>query len=631
MLSSQRDTRAAKARITFLQWIVVVLCLVLASGFWRLQIFQAEYYADLAERNHLKSIPIPAPRGRILDRYNRVIVDNYPSFTLMVQWEFLRNLEEHIEGIAQGLKVDPADLRRQVEVLRRRTPYKPVVLKDNVSRGDVAFVESHRVEYPELDLVSVQSRLYPPDGFAANLVGYVGEVSDNDLDRPELALTQPGELVGKSGLEREYDDVLRGIDGERRVIVNSHGVDMGLFDERPPVPGRPLRLTIDYDLQLAAEQAFEGDSGAVVALDPRTGEVLAMVSRPAFDPNWFAKRISRENWVRLVTDARNPLLNRAIQAQLAPGSVYKILLAATALESGEMDSHTTFYCPGGGVFYGRYFRCWEKKGHGNVDVHSAIVRSCDVFFYNVGMKLGIDKMAEYSTAFGLGVKTGIDLPNEQPGIMPSEQWKQKTFHQKWYAGETISVAIGQGAMTVTPLQVAYSVGGIASGGQFQRPHLVKWDDLQELGRALPDPVLRHVALSDETVVAVTDGMYGVVNEGGGTGGRARIQGVDVGGKTGTAQVASLQTAKQGDLPDNAWFVGLAPRRNPEIVVAVLYQHGLHGYLAAPIAKAVIKAYFDKKNGIQPRFAEKPVPIEKEPEDGSEIADSRPPAPQALSR
>ena len=606
MLFAQQDTRPDKAKIVLLQWFIILAFIALISGFWRLEIFQADYYSYLAERNHLKNLPIPAPRGRILDRNNRVLVDNYPSFAIMAQWEFLKSLQEHIPAIADGLGMDPVELARQVENSRRRSPYRPIVLQEKVSRQDIAFVESHRVEFPELDLVSEQSRLYPPNGFAASLMGYVGEVSENDLDRPELALTQPGDQVGKSGLERQYDDVLRGEDGQRHVIVNSRGADMGVLDEKPPTFGHSLRLTIDYDLQDIAEQSFQGDNGGLVALDPRTGEVLAMVSRPSFDPNLFAKGISKDEWAKLISDPRNPLLNRATQAQLAPGSIYKILMATAALESGTADETTAFSCPGGATFYGRYFKCWEKRGHGTISMHQAIVHSCDVFFYNLGRNLGIDRIAEYSTEFGLGRKTGIDLPSEEPGTMPSEQWKEKVFHQKWYAGETISLAIGQGALTVTPLQVAYSVGGIASGGYFARPHMVSWSDLDALHRKVPSPTETRIPLSETTVRVVTDGMYGVVNEGG-TGSRARIPGLDVAGKTGSAQVASVQAAKnaKGSLRDNAWFVGLAPRRNPEIIVAVLYEGGEHGMLAAPIAKLLIKAYFDKKNGIRPRYAVQP--------------------------
>ena len=627
MTVAQRDNRFAKGRIVILQWLIIVSIIILAVGFFRLQIFQSEYYSGLAEKNHLKSIPVPAPRGRILDRYNRVLVDNSPSYTIMTQWEFLKNLEEHAVPIANGLGLDAAQLVRQIQTSRKRAPYRPVLIQENVSHQNIAFVESHRIEFPELDLVSVQSRSYLPNNFGANLFGYVGEISDSDLDNAELALTETGALVGKSGIERQYDDVLRGEDGERRVIVNSRGAEKGVLDEKPPVAGHSLHLTIDYDLQEIAEESFQGDNGALVALDPRSGEILAMVSRPAFDPNLFAKGISRHDWSALINDPGNPLLNRAVQAQLAPGSVYKILMATAGLESGTVNASTMFYCSGGGTFYGRYFKCWDKRGHGGVDIHRAIVQSCDVFFYSLGRDMGIDTIAKYSTLFGLGQRTGIDLPVEETGTMPSSAWKEKQFHEKWYAGETISLAIGQGALTVTPLQVAYSVGGVTSGGNFAKPHLVSWKNLKSMGRPIPEPIVKQVPLSDETIKIVTDGMYGVVNEGG-TGGRARIIGVDVAGKTGSSQVASMALAKgsKGAFKDNAWFIGIAPRRNPEIAVAVLYVGGEHGALAAPIAREVIKAYYDKKNGIQPKFAGKPEPGEN-PEPMPEIADvRRPPNP-----
>jgi penicillin-binding protein 2 len=600
---SERETRYAARRLVVLQWGVVALSLFLITGFWRLQIVDPEYYSQLSERNHIKEIKIPAARGRILDRDGRVLVDNYPAFSVVGKWGDDKQLESDLPGIAAGLGMEQADLSQRIATARRRAPLRPIPLREKASWQDVAFVESHRSEYPGLHLMTFQSRSYPPNGFGAHFLGYVGEVSENDLDLPELALLEPGDLVGKAGIERQYNDVLRGADGVRRIVVNTFGAEMALLDESPPVAGRDLRLTIDYDLQAIAEQGFSEDSGALVALDPRTGEVLALVSRPTFDPNLFTSGISGSNWSKLMNDRNLPLVNRSIQAQLAPGSVYKILLAAAALQAGTLSADTTYYCPGGATFYGRYFRCWNRRGHGYVNLHQAIVHSCDVFFYNLGRNLGVDLISDYSTQFGLGHRTGIDLPHEQAGTVPSPAWKERVFGEKWYPGETISLAIGQGALTTTPLQLAYSIGGIASGGHFVRPHLVATDDLVSHGRQLPGEGEIRVALADETVVAVTDALYGVVNEGG-TGGRARIPGVDVGGKTGTAQVASLQTAAEagGALRDNAWFVGLAPRRNPEIVVVVLYQSGEHGYLAAPLAREVIKAYFDKKKGIQPQLA-----------------------------
>ena len=608
---SEKGTRYAARRLIFLQWGVVAVFLFLITGFWRLQILDPEYYSRLAERNHIKEISIPAARGRILDRDGRVLVDNYPAFSIVAKWGDEKELDEHLAAIANGLGMEPGDLSGRIESARRRAPLRPIPLREKASWQDVAFVETHRSEYPGLDLMTVQRRAYPHDGFAAHLLGYVGEVSENDLDLPELALLEPGDLVGKAGIERQYNDVLKGEDGSRRIVVNTFGAEVASLDESPPVSGQDLRLTLDFDLQTIAEQGFQEDKGALVALDPRTGEVLALVSRPTFDPNLFTSGISGEDWSRLVNDLNLPLINRSIQAQLAPGSVYKILLATAALQAGTATEETSYYCPGGANFYGRYFRCWKTRGHGRVNLHQAIVHSCDVFFYNLGRNLGVDLIADYSTQFGLGHRTGIDLPHEQTGTVPSPEWKRRVFGEKWFPGETISLAIGQGALTVTPLQIAYSFGGIASGGHFIRPHLVSTDDLVAQGRQLPGEGEIHVALAEETVEAVTDALYGVVNEGG-TGGPARIVGLDVGGKTGTAQVASLQAARSAKeagapLKDNAWFVGLAPRRNPEIVVVVLYQSGEHGYLAAPLAREVIKAYFDKKKGIQPHLANREEP------------------------
>ena len=608
MRFAQRDNRLTESRLTFLEWGIAALFLVLISGFWQLQIFEPAYYTRLAERNHIKSLSIPSPRGRILDRYNRVLVDNQPSFSIVSQWEVGQSLQVHLPAIAKGLDQDPEQLTERVKMARAKVPRQAIVVQKNATLRDIAFVESHRVEFPELDLVSEQQRLYPRAGFAAHLFGYISEVSERQLAAPEMALLKPGDMIGKSGIERQYDSVLRGQDGVRRVIVNNRGGEMELLDEEFSTAGRDLRLTIDYDLQEVAEQNFQGEKGALVALDPRTGEILALMSRPAFDLNLFARGIPIEEWQGLVADSNNPFLNRAIQAQLAPGSIYKILLATAGLEVGAVDETTTHYCRGGGTFYGRYFRCWKSGGHGRVAIHQAIAHSCDVFFYNLGKDMGIDLMHEYSTRLGLGQRTGIDLPNEQPGNMPSAQWKQRVFRERWYPGETISLAIGQGALTTTPLQLAYSIGGIASGGHFARPHLVSWPDMEAHGLEIPSPTHFQVPLREETVKLVTDGLYGVVNEGG-TGVRARIKGLDVGGKTGTAQVASLEMVAASEnadaLKDNAWFVGLAPRRNPEIVVVALYEGGEHGYLAAPVVREVIKTYFDKKEDSGFQYAQTP--------------------------
>jgi len=465
------------------------------------------------------------------------------------------------------------------------------MIKQELTPAEISFVESHRDAdtYPEMELVQNQRRLYPRNGLAAHAVGYVGEVSEQELDTPEFAKYSQGEIVGKAGLERQYNDLLMGTDGQRRVVVDSSGREREVLESTEAIPGHNLQLTLDLDLQAVAELGLEGQRGAVVALDPRSGEVLAMVSRPAYDPNAFAAHITNEYWKQLTSGNDNPMLNRAIQAQFAPGSTFKPIMALAGLETGTIDDHDTFHCPGGATFFGRYFKCWQKRGHGNVNVHLGIVQSCDVFFYNLGNKLGIDQIAAYAEMAGIGKKTGIDLPGEAEGLMPSSKWKLRTQRQKWYPGETISVAIGQGAITVTPLQLAAAIGGIVSGGNWFKPHMVK-----EAAPLQP----RHVDLRPESVASVVSGMYGVINEGG-TGAASRIEGVEFSGKTGSAQRISNDLRKSGALDanedkDNGWFVGFAPRENPEIVVAVLLEGGEHGALAGPIARDIVKSYFDKK-------------------------------------
>jgi penicillin-binding protein 2 len=460
------------------------------------------------------------------------------------------------------------------------------------------------VEYPELAIIQVQQRLYPLHTALAAVLGYVGEVSE-DVIAQSGSRYRPGDQVGKFGIERAYDSVLEGRDGTRRVVVNSRGQEVGSMTTINALPGNDLRLTLDFDLQMIAEASLGDREGAVVALDPRSGEVLAMASHPSFDPNEFAKRIDKDAWEKLTDDPEKPLMNKAIQAQLAPGSVFKIFTAAAALETGSIKPDFTVHCPGSVTIYGHVFHDWtfdKRKGHGAVDLHSAIVHSCDVYFYTVGKILGIDKLAYFAKRLGLGAKTGIDLPSESSGLIPSPEWAEHAFKRKWWAGETISVAIGQGAVEVTPLQVAYAYGGIASGGVYHRPHLAFRDQLRALHVDPPDDTERRFPLGDLTQEILLKGMWGVVNEGGGTGAGARCAGIDIAGKTGTAQVVSVdlqKSAHSSNFNNNAWFVGFSPSSNPEIIVAVLVMQGGHSAIAAPIARDVIKAYYDKKHPRTP--------------------------------
>ena len=606
------DNRLPQQRLAVVSYIIVGMIGVLLLGFWKLQVIDSDKYATLAERNRVREIPVIAPRGRMLDRDGRVLVDNRPSFSVLLLRDDMAQVEKHLGAISDGLGIPLEDLKDQLNSAKALPKFQPIIIKPEASPADVAYIESHRSDIPVLEMISVSRRRYLPDGFLSHAVGYVGEVSEQQIEASKDKLRM-GDFAGKFGLERQYNDILMGTDGKRRVIVNSVGKEMGRLTTQEAIPGKQIQLSIDFDLQQVAEQSLGARPGAVVALDPRNGEVLAMASHPALDPNDFAVRVSADEWKKLNEDEEKPLLNRAIQAQLAPGSVFKIVMATAMYESKAVPESFSVFCPGYGNFYGRQFKCWvfwsHKPAHGTVDIHRAVNQSCDIFFYNLGMRLGIDRISYFASKFGLGRKTGIDLPSEEPGLMPSEEWVQRVFHRKWYPGETVSVAIGQGAVTTTPLQLARLIGGIASGGVFMQPHMLK---------DAPDVKEDKVPLADSTVEKITDDMYGVINEGG-TGAALKLQGIEFSGKSGTAQVIGYNTrdriGKQKKFVDNAWFVGYAPRRNPEIVVSVLVQEsGKHGGEAAgPVVRDIIKTYYDKKN---------------KKTQGQYTAESRPPEPQS---
>jgi len=606
------DPKFAAARIAVFQYATVAIFLFLISGFWDLQVRNPEIYSELAERNRIKSLPIIAPRGKILDRDGRVIVDNHRSWSAILSRESLK--PEHLKPIAEGLHLDYDDLRQQLKRYQGRPKYEPIIVKQELTPAEIAFVESHKDPefFPELELIHAQRRLYPQNGFAAHVIGYTGEISESELDEPEFAKYDTGAIIGKFGIEKQYNDTLMGVNGQREVVVDNRGRERQLLGIKEAVPGKNLELTLDLDLQAVAELTLDGRKGAIVALDPRNGEVLAMVSRPTFDPNKFSVRIKSSDWKELLDNPDHPLLNRAIQAQFAPGSTFKPLLALAGLETGVIDDEYSVHCPGFAVFYGHRYKCHEVDG--TVSLHKGIVRSCDVYFYNVGNKLGIDQIAYYAGQAGYGHPTGVDLPNEASGVVPSSEWKIRNFRQKWYAGETISVSIGQGALTVTPIQLARAIGGIAMGGIWYKPHLLK--------SAKPEPP-HQLAVNPENVAKVVSGMCGVVNEGGGTGVRAKLPGVEVCGKTGTAQLASNEFLKRGGKAgkDNAWFVGFLPREHPEIVVAALYEGGEKSYFTAALVRDVLKAYVDKKA----RLGQSLMAVSRSQAPASPVEESPPPA------
>ncbi len=602
MLTPEQEIPAAK--LTALQYIIFGILLVLVGGLWRLQVVGRNNYRELAEANRVRKVPILAPRGRLIDRQGRLIVDNYPSVSCFLVHEQGRDLNADLPKIASGLHMPVEQIQAVIRKYGITSKYKPIPLKQDITPDEQEFIAAHADELPELELIDEQRRLYPRDGFAAHMIGYVGEVSEEMLQQAQYAYYEPGDVVGRSGIEETYDQLLRGTDGSHDVLVDSHGREVGVLGNEPAVPGKDLRLTVDLDIQRAAENAMGNRNGAMIAMDPHTGEVLAMVSRPVFDPNRFAVRIGREDWTKLVTDPDHPLLNKAIQAQLAPGSTFKVIMSVAGLEENVAQT-LKVNCQGGASFYGHFFA--DDARHGNVDIHNAIPLSCDTYYYTLAQRLGIEKIADWAHRMGIGKRTGIDLPNEAAGIMPSEEWKMRNYHEKWYAGETISVGIGQGAVALTPIQLARAIGGITSGGMFERPHLVFPNELpaqyeQAVLESFPGSGTAEVKIDPAAWETITDGMAATTTAGG-TAYASHLDGIDFAGKTGTAQVVNHSFGAKGISKDkngraNAWFVGVAPRRNPDIVVVVLWEHGGWGAGSAHLAAQVIETYVDKQRRLE---------------------------------
>jgi penicillin-binding protein 2 len=595
------DRRSVTIRLGILQVGSAVVFTLLAFSFWYFQVVQHEKFKELAENNHQRTIALRAPRGVLFDRDGRPLVENRSSFTISIVREHTEDMNRTIRLLSEVAGLDPKFVTDTVNRHRREPSYRPIVIVDDASLAQVAAVLARRLDLPDVQVDEVPTRLYPAEAFAAHLFGYVGEASEGQVEAEGL---QSGAIVGQAGIEKVYNKLLMGEDGARRVKVNSTGREMALLEEIPPHEGRRVQLTIDLDLQRAAEEGFKagGFNGAAVIMDPRTGEVLAFTSRPGYDPNNFAAGIDRATWAGLNSDPLKPLQNRAIQGLYSPGSTFKIVVEIAALEEGIVSPDFRVFCGGSAVFFGRPFQCWKRGGHGSVDMRHALEQSCNVYHYTIGNMVGIDKIHKWATLLGLGEKTGIDLPNEVEGLVPSTEWKRRRYNEKWYAGETISVSIGQGQVSITPISLAVMMATVANGGTRYVPHLLKavdeghgWKPVQS-----PPPKSR-VQLKPETIAAIHDGLYLVVN-GAGTGGRARIEGKDVSGKTGTAQVISLQGGRKAagrterDLRDHGWFVFFAPRDNPEIAGVIFGEHNEHGATSAPVAKHVMETYFAKKEG-----------------------------------
>ena len=595
-----QDNRELLQRLRWLQIVLVLVFIGLFAKLWSLTVLDFELYKNLAERNLVRTIPELAPRGLIYDREGRVLVDNVYGFNLLLFRDEIQNINETLHFLINGLGLDREAIQERLKDTGIYDIYRAIVLKENLTMEETAYLLARQSEHPELGILKQPRRIYRYGILAAHVAGYVGEVSREQLEQSEFRENRSGDIVGQFGVERTYDKSLTGLDGRRRVLVDSRGKFLQDLDRVDPVRGEELTLTIDLDLQAEAESRLGDDTGAVIAFDPHTGEILAMASRPAFDPNQFALRITQKEWEQLLDNPDTPLQNRTIQSTFSPGSTFKIIMALAGLEKGIIDSETSVYCGGSVDLYGNRFHCWKAGGHGHVTLQEAIQHSCNVYFYLLGQKLGIQEIASFSRRLGLGNSMGIDLLGEALGLVPSEEWKREVRGEPWYAGETISVAIGQGPLLVTPAQLARAVGIVATG-KTPKLHLVKTESPNTPEQGL----FPTHDFSPENLEMIRDAMWSSVNEGG-TGRAAQVAGFEVAGKTGTAQTISLATretlsaeeAKQFE--SNAWFVGFAPRENPEIVVAVIVQRGGSGGSgAAPIAREILRVYYEKHKKIQP--------------------------------
>ena len=607
------EERRLDTRILVIQVLFGAVLVVYLMAFWYLQVVKFETYSRLSDNNRLRRVTIMPLRGVMSDAEHRVLVNSRIAFNIRLAREKVLDLNRFLPDLSRILGMKESLLRERLAKYRTRPRFEPVILKEDVDLAEAAYIESRRLELPMLS-VEVESRrnyLYGP--LAAHAFGYVGEVSDEQIKADPLAGYDAGEIVGRAGLERQYDEDLKGTKGWKQVVVNSLGREIEEIEGgRRPTPGRALRLTLDLDLQQSLEQAFGEEAGSAVFLDPSSGAVLAMISRPAFDPNTFAHRFSQDTWETLVSDSHHPLQDRASLSKFAPGSVFKIVMSIAALEDGIAGPGRIDHCTGSWRFGDKVYQCWaiRKGGHGTLAMREAIIQSCNIYFYHLGNDMGIDRISRWAHALGFGQSSGVDLPHEETGTVPDPDWKKRVMPRDpvWHPGETISVSIGQGAIEVTPFQMAVFASVIANGGTVYRPHLVSAIEVREGVEQEEDEdyVVRKVALHPRTLEVIRDAMWGVVNEDG-TGVKAKIAGRDVCAKTGTAQVFKASRDVDADkLPkekrDHAWFVGFAPKDNPRIAWAVFVQNGGHGgTTAAPIARAVLETFFRKldiREGVQ---------------------------------
>ncbi len=594
-----REVASPKQRTILLGFLVTVLFVLLLLRLWYLQVIKVDDYRAMSENNRLRFIPVAASRGALMDRNSTVMVNNRPAFSLSIIPQEIKDVDAVLDRLASLLKLDRTEIGERWEKSKGRARYYPVVIAVNISQEQVEIVEENRLRLPGVEISMKPVREYLFKNSAAHLVGYIAEISDKELDVDQYADYNPGDYVGKNGIEKAWEHELHGKDGGRQLEVDSRGRVLRVLAESKSTVGNSLMLTIDSRLQREAEQAFGSQAGAAVVMDVNNGEVLAFVSSPTFDPSLFAGRIPVDVWKGYLEDRRRPLENKALSGQYPPGSTFKMITALAGLEAGVINESSSVHCDGAYEFGGSKFRCWSKSGHGGVNLRKSLKESCDVYYYQLGEKLGVDRIAAIAERFMLGRELGIGLQNEKKGLIPTVAWKLKRFGKKWFPGETLPVAIGQGYVLMTPIQLASMVSTIANEGTVYRPHLVKKvvDPDGKTIREFTPEVLGTTGIAPASFKKVKQGMFAVVNDAGGTGANARLWDVKVAGKTGTSQVVKLGEDRKKAVAyqhkDHGLFVAFAPYDKPEIAVAVVVEHGGGGgAVAAPIAGRILRSYFD---------------------------------------
>jgi penicillin-binding protein 2 len=609
--NNTNDTTISRVKIYTI--IVFILFGILFVRLWYLQVIRGHEFWVLSEENRIQLLRVKAPRGIINDADGFVLVRNRPSFNVFIIPEDVQELEKTVERLSKLLPISKKQIVEKLEK-SRRPKFEPVLIVQDVNQKTVAYLEEHKIEFPGV-MVEVEPLRYNIyDTVASHVLGYLGEITEPQLKSREMCPEcRQGDLIGQYGIEKSFNSYLNGQAGGKQVEVNAHGREIGTISQKNPVPGHNLTLTLNLHIQLIAEEALGDDPGAIVAINPQNGYILAMVSRPAFNPNMFAGGISRENWQQLETNPDHPLQNKVIQSLYAPGSTFKIAVGSGLLQDGIVTDRTRLLCTGSVHLANTVKSCWKAGGHGYVGIQQALEQSCNVFFYRAGLELGIDELSRYAKSFGFGDRTGIELPDEKPGLIPTRDWKEEYIGDRWYPSETMDVAIGQGFVSVTPLQLANMVAAVANGGTLYKPMLVK-----KISRANGDlmqeyspQVIRKIPVDGKYLKIIREGMWLVVNGSQGTARGSKIKDFEFAGKTGTAQIVQKKQGKQQDLPeqfwDHGWFVCFAPFENPQIAMAILIEHGLGGAkAAAPVAKYILERlykpqeYFVKQENPRPR-------------------------------